>query len=246
VIGIFKAVRGASVVVLVAAGSVCIVVLAGCGTTKTRTIIKTVSSPTTASATTSSLSEPTTESKTTTSQNASGGPDECKVAGIDSQHLNQGTCTENGLTFNVVNRGTELTLAEMNARYEGYTTTNAINKPTGTTVAQGVFVIIKLSVMNKLDRPARFDANSEATLLLLGGRVYTEDFNAENNPNLASFVWESEAIQPGNWLTGAVVFDIPTSMVSDLNTDGNLDVRQFSDEGEEHPTHTIGVFRTYH
>jgi hypothetical protein len=105
-------------------------------------------------------------------------------------------------------------------------------------------VIVDLEITNKLHLPVAFDPDQEQTQLLLGENTYTEDFEAENGGIENSFVGGSKEIQPDNTATGAVVFDVPTKRLHEIETNGNLEIGDFSE-----PSHsrlkTVGVFRTY-
>ena len=177
--------------------------------------------------------------------------DECeekRISGesIPRQEREEGTCTDaEGIRVKVVDKGTKLTLKQLDASFGGYRTAETLSASTGTEKASGVYAILTLTVTNKLDSPVSFD--SEQVVLSLGDKSYTPDFDAGNMPG-DSFVWNDEEIQPGNSQTGTVIFDVPNKQVGKFATSGNIVIFQFSDADVSSPEEaesTLGFIRTY-
>lgn len=170
---------------------------------------------------------------------------DCDAQGINSEQGNEGTCVQDGTTLVVVDKGSTLKLKELNVQMLGLETTKSITGEYGESkTANGIYVVIELEVTNKMHSPVYFDGNQEQTALYLGENEYTEDFEAENYVQDDSFVNSFEKLQPQAPVAGTVVFDVPKSMLSSLRRNGNLDIANFSDEGEG-DWDQIGVIRTY-
>ncbi len=220
-------------------------ILSGCGG-GTKTVVSTVTAPQ-ASTTIAATSSPSTTISTTSSSTSK--PTDCNALGIDSKGLREGTCFTNGEKFTVVNKASTLHLRSLTAKFNGARTQNSLSAPASTATANGEFVIISLTIANKLDTPQTFDQiGTPQTALELGNKVYTEDFQAENGPDQQSFIanqLSQNGIQPGESKTGDVVFDVPSRAVSELDKTGNIIVVNFGDAAQS-PSGTIGVIRTYH
>ncbi len=173
-------------------------------------------------------------------------PGGCDELGINSEKLVEGECTEGGTTFVVVNRDSTLQLPELSARLVGIEITDSVGGEYRTEAASGKFATFTLEVKNKLHSPAQFDENQKQAVLVVNENEYTEDFEAENGALESSFLWIGEPIQPEATQTGDVVFDVPNSIARKIETEGNLDILNFSDaEGYGEPTKAIGTIRTY-
>lgn len=177
---------------------------------------------------------------------------DCDVLGINDVKLHEGACTQpNGQKVKVVNKTTTLVLPQMSVHYNGYTTASSISSDVGTEAANGTYVIVSLTITNRLDSPVAVEPDGIALGLVRHGhfKTYTHSFDAENEPG-SSFVWNSDPIQPDQSQTGTVIFDIPTNYVSLVARNGNLIVYQFSDASnasfDEQPHKRVGVIRTYH
>jgi hypothetical protein len=171
----------------------------------------------------------------------------CDDLGINQEEGNEGVCVEDdGTRLKVVDKDTRLTLPELDAELVSITTQDTISTDIGTEAADGTYVIVTLTITNKLSEPVIFE--QDQVFLALGDRTFTPDFDAANIPG-DSFVWNSDPIQPGNSRTGTVVFDVSDDAVPELETNGNLTLYQFSDLqnilDEAPPERTAGVFRTY-
>jgi hypothetical protein len=173
------------------------------------------------------------------------GAGDCEEQGITPEDRKEGTCIENGIETVVVNRNSMLRLDELNAKLLGIEVNESISDEFGeVAVADGAFVTFTLSVTNKLSSPALFDSYQGQVSLLTGPGTYTQDFDVQNGFVEDSFLWNGEEIQPSGTQTGSVTFDIPGKIIPKIERDGNLQIRNFSEEGEENPSQ-LGVIRTY-
>ena len=92
----------------------------------------------------------------------------------------------NGQEFVVANSGSILHLKELDAQLLGidYRDTTG-NSGIGTSNAHGTFMVATLKITNELNRPVTFDDSQSQTIFTVGSShvdVYTESFDAENNP----------------------------------------------------------------
>jgi hypothetical protein len=173
-------------------------------------------------------------------------PGDCEELGINYKELKEGECTENGSTLVVINRDSTLKLPELNVRLLNIETTESVGGEFETENANGIFAVFTLEVKNKLHSPVTFDEGQEQVSLLVNENEYTEDFEAANGPLESSFLWIGEPIQPEATQTGDVIFDVPRSIARKIETEGNLNVLNFTDTGTYAPPEkALGVIRTY-
>ncbi len=171
---------------------------------------------------------------------------DCDELGINPEVGKEGTCTSEGLSLVVVDKESMLKLRELNLQLLGMETQKTVTGEFGETKsANGVFVIFDLEVTNKTSSPVYFDSNQEQAVLFLGDNEYTEDFEVENWALDDSFVNKFEEIQPETSTTGSIAFDVPPKLLPDLKRTANLDILNFSDEGQIESTEQLGVIRTY-
>jgi hypothetical protein len=210
-------------------------VIAGCGSGETKTVTntKTVTTPT---ATDETAAETTAPDKNS-----------CDAKGINPEKRREGTCVDpDGQKYKTVNRGSTLRLKELNVRVVSTRLTPTLTADTGTERASGQFYVVTLAVTNKLDSPTSFDDGQNQVGLTVGGKTYSEDFEAENMPG-NSFVWGSDEIQPEESRTGSVIFDLPNRAVKKLGNSSaaaNLIILNFSDI-ESDPPDLVGTIRLY-
>lgn len=175
-------------------------------------------------------------------------PDDCDALGINPQERREGSCVSDGQAFEVVNRGSKLRLAELNARLLDIETTKTVSSEYLDPVeASGTYVIATLDVENKMNVPQSFDPMGDHAALFLDGNIFTEDFEAANTLE-TSFLYDSKPIQPKSSRTGAVVFDIPNRFLPELDRAGNVAILNFSElsgfTDAYDPPEVIGVIRT--
>jgi hypothetical protein len=118
--------------------------LAGCGSGGTKTVVKTVSGP-----------EATTPTTPTPTQPEKPAFKSCDDKGINYKKLKEGRCKDQpgGVTDIVVNRGSTLKMPELNVTVVNTQLTKTISTDVGTERAGGMFFIVTLRVLNKLDDP---------------------------------------------------------------------------------------------
>jgi hypothetical protein len=167
----------------------------------------------------------------------------CTQKGITASAGKEGTCIDdNGHRVMVVNRASELRLNEMDVTMKPIRVSDVVGRGVYRLPADGAYVIVTLTVRNKLKRPALF--RPEELSLLLGPSTFTHDSAAESvDPR--SFLSLGELIRPGRTLTGRVIFDVPQESVQYLTIDGNVVVAQFRDLDYTYAFETVGYFRTY-
>jgi Protein of unknown function (DUF2510)/Domain of unknown function (DUF4352) len=186
-------------------------------------------------------------SETTTGTESVDPDNTCDALGINSQDLNEGSCTVKGQDVVVVNKDSTLELDQLSARLVGISTADTFQgRSPGPKSASGVFVVARVEITNTTDKPQTYDSFGEATALNLGRDVYTEDFNVENGTATDSFVWRSTDLQPHDSMTGTLVYDVPANAAGHLETDGYLSIGNFRDDPVSGRPKQLGVIRTYH
>src|SRR5262249_50788645 len=125
----------------------------------------------------------------------------------------------------------KLRLADVDARILGVRQAKTLTSDLGTTRANGMYVIFKLAVTNKLGVPTQFDGSRDQTGLIIGDMNFSEDLDAEDGQLEDSFLWQSHDIQPTKTQVGTVVFDVPLGPVKDLTKRGALAIINFRDTG---------------
>jgi hypothetical protein len=152
---------------------------------------------------------------------------------------------ERGIEFVVVNKEHVLHLDSLDAELVSISTSESVPVDYGRDrVAKGVFVVATLRITNRARTPKSFSSFGDNGALILSDRQYSEDFDAENYGDIRSFT-NKDDIQPDQTVTGVMVFDVPPERVTDLDTNGNLDIVNFSDEFSFGKPKQIGTFRTY-
>lgn len=170
-------------------------------------------------------------------------PTDCDNLGINPQELKEGNCVSEGTKIQVVNKGTPLKLQEVRVKLDSIAHTTTIPRPYDSPLV-GSYVVARVSVTNRLSAPVTVDAPSMFSLWL-DDRSYNPDFDAMNESGEDGLVYEE--IQPDETATGIVVFRVKPKRANALNSNGNLNVVQFSDaEGfGGTPTKRVGIIRTY-
>jgi hypothetical protein len=219
------------------------IVIAGCGSSSTKTVVRTV----TAGSSTSTAA-PTTSTTTSTASST-----DCDALGINRAKLGEGTCITNGVTYTIVNKNGTVRLETLTAKLDGISTARSVSSNVGTSLATGRYVIITLTVTNRMHSEQHFGPvlGERQVELLLGPNQYTEDFEAENGNHEPSCVSKEggvggSAIQAGLSVTCDVIFDVPANLVSGLNTNANVFLTNFGDDIQASSSGPYGVIRTYH
>ena len=127
----------------------------------------------------------------------------------------------------------------MTVKLNGARSVDSLSADEGTesATATGRFVIFNITVSNRLDSAQSINlagSNSSQSFLLIGKREYSDSFDAENGPDPQSCVDVTgiggSDIQPGESATCDVIFDVPTSAVTQIAKTGNLDFANFGDD----------------
>ena len=169
----------------------------------------------------------------------------CDKRGINEQTRREGTCTDNGVRYTVVNRDSRLRIPELTARLVEVEKVKSIEGESRSVTANGTYVIVRLAITNRLRVPT--DVREGQVLLTLKAYTYPAANRDEGNQALRdSFVNQRDAkIRPGETRTGAVVFDIPVAAVRSLGKPrSSVFVLPFSEAGQEKPGR-VGEFRLY-
>jgi Domain of unknown function (DUF4352) len=167
----------------------------------------------------------------------------CDAKGITLEGGRQGTCIDDaGHRITVVNRDSTLRLDEMNANIDHIGVRRTVGKGVYRVAAEGLFVMVTVTIHNKLRGPALFRPDEMS--LVLGPSTYYNDAAAEaSDPK--SFANRGGFIRKGHSVTGRVIFDVPETAAPSLDIDGNVVIVQFRDYDYTSAINTVGYFRTY-
>jgi hypothetical protein len=158
------------------AGMACL--LAGCGgAAKTVTVTTPANNPGATTNTATTTSPPTTTS-------AASGPHQCPNFGSPGAVPSGIKCTSNGILFTFEHQNGVVHLKTLNAQVVGVRTASSLSDGSiSSATAQGEFVIITLTILNKTTSPQTFETpgNDPTALAGQGGRTYSENFDAENS-----------------------------------------------------------------
>lgn len=184
----------------------------------------------------------TTTPATTQTQTTPSGPPACSGPVFQTAS----TCVLNGGTTVKIARGTAtLHLKTLDAQVVGIRTASTVANSGISATANGVFLIIAIKVTNKASAPETFDGGgfSQQTSLELNGSTYTEDFHAENEADPQSFVTNNSPVQPGESVTGDLVYDVPPSKASTATSSPRavLLIGNFGDDFSQSAPSTVGL-----
>jgi hypothetical protein len=193
--------------------------------------------PTTAAPATTQAPATTSTTTATTTPPSAPRTTDCEALGITRQKLREGPCSNGGVEVHVANTKTTVDLPEMSVRLNGVGLQHA--------GGSRVYANLSVTVTNRLDKAAAFDALGDQTLLALGNERFTEDVEREAAAG-AGIAKPKVALKPGEELTVNLIFALPQRSAKRLATDGALLVTQFTDAGRAHPRKRIAVLRTYH
>jgi Domain of unknown function (DUF4352) len=205
------------------------ILLAGCGS-KTKTVVQTVTEPSTVSS-----AEATTETKTQPTPSARG----CDSV-VESSTKGVGECeSTTGETAKYAGVGHHLILSGLTMRYISVTTAPSVSTEGDTAKAHGTFVIVTAELTNS-EHSAQNWSSSQSSLLI-NGDTYEEAFNAENGKDQHSLLWVTNSfhkLQPGETKTGDLVYDIPSSALRAFGHEGGAVT--LKDFGEEESKESYG------
>lgn len=212
------------------AGLLVALAAAGCGS-KTATSTHSSSTPTTTSTTSAS-------------------PTDCNTLGINPTGMREGTCTHNGTTYVIVDEDHTLKLHTLSAHLNSIRTETSIGG-TPSTTPNGLFLVLSLSLTNRLAAAQSFDAaGTQQAGLILAQTLYKEDTSVEHSSDASACLRRGgSALAPGHSVTCQVVFDIPAAAATDIGKHGSGDVYLVDFGGDlsgNTPPQTVGQIRLYH
>jgi hypothetical protein len=179
----------------------------------------------------------TTAPKKHATASVSAGASDCDAKGITTSAAREGVCDVKGFTISVANRAHRLSVGEYDVRFVGLRTVTTLHTRSGRTLrANGKFVIVTLSVKNKLSAPRAFDQRSALVSLLVDKKNFTENRDAEGDPSIDSFRLRGRVMQPDETDTGTIVFDLPAEHANNVYARGSdLVFINFSGESSGYP-----------
>lgn len=185
-----------------------------------------------------------------TNATSSSSPTDCNALGINPSRMGEGTCTQNGTRYTIVDENHTLKLHTLSARLDGVRAQSSLGG-TASSTPNGKFVVLRLALTNRLPTAQKFDASgTQQAGLILDETVYKEDQTTERVSDPASCSKRASApIPAGDAVTCDVVFDVPAAAAADLGKHGSGDV-YLVDFGEDlvagTPPQTVGQIRLYH
>jgi hypothetical protein len=231
-------------------GLLAVMSLPACGSGKTTTVVQTVTVPatTTGNEVTDSA---TTPEPTTTATVAP--PIDPATATCAELHMtrrtgaHEGTCHDpDGTKYVTVNKSHTVKLKTLTARLNGIRVVDSVSTDDGyiSETASGKFVILSVTITNRTSSPQVFEGSGNASAsLAIDSGVYSQDFDASNQADPASFVSQDDPIQPGGSKTGDLIFDLPSKRVPKVYTQGVLSLINLGADSET--TRTVGLIRLY-
>ena len=170
---------------------------------------------------------------------------ECEEKGISVAPRNEGTCTDGGTTYNVVNRDGVLELSNLEAKLLDLRKAKAISSGSGESTAakERTYAIFELSITNRGDAPATFEEGQ--TVVFVNGALYRPGVKLQKNEE-ESFLSQNASIQPEDTQVGTVTFNMWIKDFEELERkDGNLDMVEFGSKGEVLQQEEVGTIRLY-
>jgi hypothetical protein len=148
-------------------------------------------------------------------------PRSCENLGINVREGKTGTCNQNGNPVTVVNKNTTLDLKEVAVDVGKISSKSSLPGPVGNvTPEKGMtFLIIELSVKNKLTRPAEFNKGFKQVRLRVAGAGFAPNEKGEGAVS-NSFFNQNKRIQPQQIQKGTVVFQVKSRVPKSLSQRG--------------------------
>jgi hypothetical protein len=231
-------------------GLLAVICLAACGSSKTTTVVQTVTAPATTTGNAATDTATTPEPTTATTEAPALDPATATCAQLHMTRrtgAKEGTCHDpDGTKFITVNKAHTVKLKTLTARLNGIRVVDSVSTDGGyiSKTASGKFVILSVTVANRTSSPQVFQGVGDDTAkLAIDSGVYTQDFDASNQADQASFVSQDDPIQPGGSKTGDLIFDLPSRRVAKVYTQGVLSVINLGADPET--TRTVGLIRLY-
>jgi hypothetical protein len=146
---------------------------------------------------------------------------DCGAKGIDSWERLEGSCMEGSTKLVVVDRGSVLKMATLEARLLGERVRKTIGGPGGPKTAKGRFVTFDLAVTNRTDAPARVAAGQ---FMLFIGELHGESVEVDEDFEPRSFLARAREIPPDGTEKGTVTFATSAKGAASVRKRGNLEV----------------------
>lgn len=172
----------------------------------------------------------------------------CDVRGINVRVGKSGTCIREGKTFTVANRRSTLQLREIAVRVGKVRATGSLPGAIRTIDPEKgrTFVLVDLTVRNKLKRPAKFNANLKQVRLRVAGAGFATAQRAEGAVG-NSFFNQNRTIKPGKTQKGVAVFQVKAGAAKALRrrgADPAVLIWNFTDQaGKEPPNGAIRLWK---
>lgn len=225
------------------------VVAAGCGGKSTSATTHASTTTASTAATTPASTAATTTASTSSPTTTAASSIDCNTLGINPTSMREGTCTHNGLTYVIVDENHTLRLHSLTSSLRAVHSAKSLSGSGGSATAQGQFVIVSLTITNRLSAAQALDQrHTQQFGLILDGALFKEDVGAETGADAHSCVASNAAIQPGKSETCDALFDVPASSTADLGKHGSGDVYVVdfgSDLAASIAPMTIGQIRLY-
>jgi hypothetical protein len=179
--------------------------LAGCGASSTKTV--TVTTPATATATTAgsttAAARPAADASCATDAHA------IETAGYQGPYH----CKASGIPTVLVGPGVPMQMSSMTVRFVSKRVTKTVTNSTlgQSASAQGMFVIVTVTITNNTQMPQLFNQDSQ-TVLQIGNSSYSISSKGDET-DTGSDGWTNE-INPGEHATGDLIYDVPSATVA--------------------------------
>lgn len=162
----------------------------------------------------------------------------CDAQGIDTRRLREGTCSNGGVQYVVVNRDGALRLESLAVRVEELSAERELEGRDGPVEARkGAFLRLTLEVTNRREYPQRFEVGQ--TILGVGDQTFREAEAAEQAYRGALASIGEGRIEPGGTLRGDVLFDVPEAVVGRVSRTGRFFVANFGETPEDAGSTTV-------
>jgi hypothetical protein len=169
----------------------------------------------------------------------------CDSKGVDGTRGNTGTCSRDGVTYTVANRDQPLELEEMEVKILDLQIARSIKLEQGgqRVRPKGVFIIPKLQIRNKTDKPQQVGGPGFEQAAVGDGRVqYVE---TPSTLRKDSFFLLGK-IPPGGQKTGTLLFDVPARVARNLEArKAVMAFVNFSDTGAIKTAKRLGIIRLW-
>lgn len=163
----------------------------------------------------------------------------CDAQGVNATQLGTGACTEGGVQYVVANYGGVVRLRSIAVSIVEVGVAPADEDGRGRKVApqRDAFLRFKLQVQNRDTVPHSFGFNQ--TMLGIGADNYLESVEVERRVHRESLA-HAGTMQPGETLTGDVLFDITELDYRELQRRGRFFVWNFGEHGSAQISRRVG------